>query len=495
MKLDEIDLSKLDKSQKLALLDLLQEKKRRDRKKRPPFNPFSAQLAIIRSKALEKYLFAGNGFSKTALLVNWLHWAATGYNPVTDEHTPVPSVIYLVVDDPSKIEQKIIPEYRKWYELSADNIHKDGKPHPARLTYDNGSVCHVLTHEVNLLKLEGVEMTHLAFDEPPPRHVFQGLYRGGRVEGRPLQVIMAGTPLYQPWIRTDIYEKWLEGELPHVECFFGESKDNPYLPEDYEKRFGAILTEEEKATRFKGVFFDLSGQALAGVWSPKQHEYDPATFQWDEENPCVVAIDPHKAKPHHAVLLGCDRDNYLYVLDEFKLKTPSRNFAEALVKRGWFKNFTVIDIVYDCYGNEEQTGGEGMKSFGQVFNEELTRSGVGRARATTYADKNDEQFIDSIENVLVIPEEPNSAGEVRPKLKVSRLCKGLIHDIKQVQWMRDKRLNENKNKLDIQNTDYLACLKYALASNLYYQKPKDRLYVHSRPIYGFKPPSQRRKLA
>jgi hypothetical protein len=491
LKINKEKLAAMSKEEKLALHDAIQEKKRRDRIRKPQFVPFDSQLKIIKSQALEKYLFCGNGYSKTALLVNWIHWAATGYNTVTTETLPVPSVIYLVVDDPTKIEQKILPEYRKWHDLPEDNCHKDGKPNISRISFDNGSVIHILTHEVNLLKLEGIEMTHLAFDEPPPRHVFIGLYRGGRIPGRPLQVFLAGTPLYQPWIRTDIYEKWVDGELPHVECFSGESRDNPHLPKDYEKRFGALLSEEEKATRFKGAFFDMSGQALAHLWTPKVHMIPKKDFQWADENPCAVIIDPHTSKPQVAVLLGVDRENRFYVLDEYSEKVRAREFARALIKRGWFANFLVVDIIYDSAGNAEMTSGEGYKTFGQVFNEELEKAGVGRARATSYDDKSDEDFVERIQEVLAIPTEPDSAGQKIPKLRASDHCKMFERDVKQVQWTRDQRLGLNKPKLDIRNRDVLACVKYGLASNLHFRKPKDKAYVMNKPLYGFKTRSQK----
>lgn len=480
----KININKLSRAEQLKLYDIIQEKKRRDRLKKPPFVPFEAQLPIIKSKALEKYLFSGNGFSKTTLLVNWIHWAATGYNTVTKERSSVPSIIYLVVDDPGKIEQKIIPEYRKWQDLPEENIHKDGKPHPSRFSYPNGSVVYILTHDVNMLKLEGVEMTHLAFDEPPPRHVFQGLYRGGRIEGKPLQVFLAGTPLYQAWLRTDVYEKWVDGLFPDglVECFFGTSSDNPHLPDNYETRYGMYLSEEEKATRFKGHFFDASGQALAQLYDPKKHEL-PVDLTWNQYNPCVVAIDPHSSKPHHAVLMGVDRDNRYTVLDEWKSKKIARQFIRELIDRKWFSDFRVIDIVYDSSGNADMTSGEGYKQFGTVVNEELQAIGY-HARGTSYDEKDDEVFIEKIREVLHVPKDPDNFGHFVPKLRFRSSCRGCIRDVKQVQWQRDRKTGTNKTKLDISNRDYLACMKYALASNLFYSKPLIQSVTQGRRIYG-----------
>jgi len=473
----------------LRLQELIEEKKRRLRARKEAFVPHEGQLRVIQSCALEKYLFCGNGFGKTALLVNAVHWAATGINPLTGIVSPVPSKMYLVVDDPSKIAESFLPEYLKWNILEPEQLHKDGKPYVSRITYPNGSQLAIITHEVNLLKVEGVEATHIFFDEPPPRHIYIGLKRGGRIKGRPLEILMAGTPLYQPWLRTDIYKPWTKGDLPHVECFNGEMDENPHLESGYAERFGAGLTEQEKLTRFKGAFADLAGQALAHLWSPQAHIIPKAGFKFDARWPCVIAIDPHSSKPHHALLLGVLPDDFLVVLDTYSEKAVARGFAKSLIDRGWFTNYRIIDAVYDSAGQAEMTSGEGFRPFSEVFNEELTAHGiVVRIRATTYEDKSDEDFIERIRGALVVPEEPDSYGRTLPKLRVLEGNAGLISDIEEVQWVVDRRLALNKPHLDIRNKDYLACLKYALACNLFFSKGKPRIYRRKQGVYGFNRP-------
>lgn len=487
-----IDLTKLTKAEKLALLDTVEEKAKRRRASKEAFKPHPGQEMVIRSAALEKFLFCGNGFGKTTLLVNCMHWAATGYNPVTGIKTPVPAKIYLVLDDPGKMEQSIIPEYRKWYNLDDDQLSKRGKANYSYISFKNGSEIHVLTHEVNLLKLEGVEMTHLFFDEPPPRHVYVGLTRGGRIKGRPLEVMMAGTPLYQPWLRTQIYKRWVDGALPHVECFSGETDDNPHLEDEYKTRFFGNLTEQEKLTRRKGAFSDLSGQALAHLWEPAKHLFDTAELDWDQDNPCVIAMDPHPSKAHHAIILSVDRYGRYYVLDEFQKKSLARQFINDIIdKKGWFE-FRVIDVVYDSLGSTDSTSGEGFKSFGDVVTEVMRDRGFGSARPTTFKEKSDEDFIERIRELLAVPEKPDNFGQQMPRLRVSEECRGTITDIEEVQWQRDRKSGENRDKLDISNTDFLACLKYALATNLFYKKNKQKAWVRTKGAYGFKSSAQRR---
>ena len=490
------DLRRMSKDEKLEYFDALEKKQELARRKRPPYIPHEAQRKVHASQALERYLFCGNGFGKTTILVNELHWAATGWNPITESHGTVPAKIYVVVDDPGKIGQIIIPEYRKWNDLPDEWLSKEGKPHYSKISYENGSEIHFLTHEVNLLKLEGVEMDYLFFDEPPPRHVFIGLFRGGRISD--LRVLLSGTPLYQPWLRTEVYEPWLDGDRPDIECFSGDTEDNPNLAPKYMERFGRYLSEKEKVTRLHGAFFDASGQALAHLWKRKYHLVTKEELHWQPGNPCIIAIDPHGSKPHHAVLMGADRENRYVVLDAFKDKSVAREFINLIIGRKWLDDYRVIDIIYDSSGNADGTGGEGFRSFGEVINEELTRQNYGRARGTTYKDKSDEDFIERIRDIIRVPEKPNNFGDIVPRLRVidepgNIYLKGVERDILQVQWQYDKKLGENKEKLEISNRDYLACVKYALATNLYYTKTRDRAFYHKKSLYGFKTRSQRKK--
>jgi hypothetical protein len=339
---------------------------------------------------------------------------------------------------------------------------------------------------VSPLSLEGSQWTHLYFNEPAPKPVFTALYRGGRIKNRPLQIMLAGTPIAAAWMRTDIFEPWSRGELPHVECFQGRVEENSAnLEEGYIERFRAVLSEKERAVRLEGQFFDLDGLALAHLFRDAHHIIPDETFVWEQDNPCVVVMDPHPSKAHYAVLMGSDKDNRLYVLDEYNEKAVARRFATSLVERGWFSKFRIVDIVYDSLGSADTTSGEGFRSFGEVVNEVLRGANIGRARATTYDDKNDEDFIERIRDALVLPDKEDSFGQKVPKLRFLSTCRGSVHDVKNVQWTQDKANNQNKPKLDITNKDYLSCIKYALATNLFFDKARKRTHHVTRPVYGF----------
>lgn len=487
------DLSKLSKAEKLALLDVVAEKETRERGKAANYVPNEGQAAVHGSTAQTRVVFSGNGAGKSALAANEVIWFCKGYNPILDEYTVVPARVIVLLDNPSKITDLWMPELSKWCNFTEDQFHKRGKPFVSQITFPNGSEILFFTHDQGLLTFESIELDYLVADEPPPRQVWVALQRGARKKGTKPRFLLVGTPIAASWLRTDVYEPWSRGELPDTECFRFETEVNrKHLAEGYIEQFSRVLNDKEKLIRLKGHFFDLDGLALAHLFDPKVHFIEPP--EWDQRNPCVVIMDPHPSKAHHALLLGVNRDNEFFALDEYKEKAIARDFTISLIERGWFdkEQYNVIDIVYDSLGSGQTTSGEGFRSFGEVVTEVLRANNIGRARATTYAEKSDEDFVERIRDVLAIPDEANNFGLRLPRLRISKACPGLKHDIENVQWAqyaKNRGIDENKPSLDIRHRDFLSCLKYGLATNLFYKKTKTKIYSRAPGAYGVTRPN------
>lgn len=467
--MDQKKIAKLSREEKLRLLDLIEEKKRRLRESRAVYVPNKGQHPIHACSKRIRAVFSGNGAGKTALAVNEVIWAAQGYNPVTEQFTKVPAKIVVVLDRPEKIDEVWLPEFKKWYNLKMENLHKDGRHYVSRITFDNGSQIRFMFHLQEAMAFESIETDFAVMDEPPPRPIFIALMRGGRTKGRRAKFLIVGTPIAGSWLREDVYDPWVKGQLSDTECFrFGTSVNEQNLSEGYIEDFSRHLSEKEKRIRLHGEFFDLDGLALAHLFKRQVHVIDKV----DEEilDNCVVAVDPHPNKSHVAILLGTDRDGYLYVLDEYDSKEVPRVFARSL-KKLWWDKYKLFDIVCDSLGSTAMTGGEGNKSFIQVLNEE----GV-RARPTTFQDKDDDSWIIRIQNALAIPEEMDNFGRQIPKLRILSHCIKTIHDIETVSWQKYKNIDEYKAKLDIAQKDFLACVKYALACNLMPGKKKTKVW-------------------
>jgi hypothetical protein len=484
----DIDLSTLSRDEKLRLIDVIEEKQRRARENREAYAPNSGQRPIHTSTSRIRAVFSGNGAGKTAMSVNEAFWALKGYNPVTEDLTAVPCKVIVVLDKPEKIQDVWLPEIKKWFNITEDNLRKNGKPYYSEIILENGSSLSFMFHLQEPMAFESIEADFFVFDEPPPRGVFLALMRGGRRKGRKARFLIVGTPIAASWLRKDLYDPWTRGELPDTECFrFGTSVNQQNLADGYLEDFKRHLSEKEQRIRLHGEFFDLDGLALAHLFDRNTHLVARKDYVHDDSSPCVVVIDPHPNKKHVACLITCDRNGYLYYLKEFASKSVPRQFAREL--KAMYQGYRVIDIVCDSLGATPMSGGEGNKSFIEV----LQAEGVS-VRSTRYEDKNDESWLMRIQEVLTVPEKANNFAQKLPKLRILADNRGIIADIENVTWLKIKNMDEYKPKLDISNRDYLACLKYGLASNLHYKRTSAKLYKRTKPVtaYGQRPGSKQR---
>lgn len=395
---------------------------------------------------------------KTALGVQEAVWWATGYNPVTKKTTKVPATIIVVLDSPAKVGDVWLEEIKKWYPIEELELAKLGKPHVSEIVFKNGSSIRFMFHLQEELAFEGIQMDYVVFDEPPPRQVFVGLNRGARKKGSEPRFLFIGTPLGQPWLYQDLWKPAEEGLRDDIGLHrYSTEVNKKNLAEGYIENFSKNLTDHEKRSRLLGEFAHLEGLALAHLFSRETHIIKE--FPWPYGKPVVVAIDPHHSKPHHAVMLGAIGDGRLYYIKELSSTAPPAQFAKEL--REWYRGYKVIDIICDSFGEIPGTGGDGNMS----FSEKLRDMGI-RLRSTNFKEKSDEDFITRIKQVLEIPEKPDNFGRTVPILAIFENCPGIVRDIENVQWRKHKKDEGFKEKLEISNKDWLACLKYALATNL-----------------------------
>ncbi|MHA1834077.1 MAG: terminase large subunit domain-containing protein [Candidatus Baldrarchaeia archaeon] len=456
----------------------MEERKKRQRLKKSLYKPNSGQLPVHKSKKKMRLCVGGNGLGKTAMAVNEAFWRAHGYNPITQEYFKVPSEVAVVLDKPEKSDRVWLPEAKKWFHIEAKQLHKRGRANTTEISFPNGSRITFYSHDQDPLTFESIEIDMAIFDEPPPRHIYIGLRRGGRKIGSKARYLIVGTPISSSWLRREILTPWAKHELSDTDCFEVESDVNK-ANVDWEAQldFFSKLKEKELATRRHGKFFDLQGLALDHLFQRETHVVDP--WPWAEGWPCVMAIDPHPSKDHVAVLMGCSPDGELFILEELSSNKVAKELAKDI--RVLLKKYRIVDIVVDCLGSANYTGGDEKLSFIKVLQNERIP-----VRATSYNEKLDEIFIDKIRNVLAIPTDPDNYGRCTPELRIFSHCTGCINDIENVEWTKQRITDENKTKLEISNRDYLACIKYCLATNPNFGKGKQRVYRRKKSVttYG-----------
>lgn len=454
----------LTKEQKLLRLDVLREKKRRILAAKPVYKPngdtTTGQLAVHLDNKPIRIVAAGNGSGKTALAANEVLWWSTGYNPITEQFTKVPATIVVLLDSPLKVDQVWLPELKKWYPIEEEcQTLKHGKPYVNEIQFKNGSQILFLFHDQADLVFEGIQLDYFVPDEPHPRRIQLALARGQRKQGSEPRTLIIGTPLGQPWIYRELWKTAMNGERPDIGLHRFETKVNKHnLAEGYIEAFSKNLTDQERLVRLGGHFAHLEGLALAHLFDRAIHVV-PA-FPWPKGKPAVLIIDCHMSKPHSAILVGATGDGRLYYIKEMLSKSPARRFAGEL-KEFCKGDWKIVDHVIDSLGETPRTGGEGNKSFSMVLRE----NGVP-VRATSHDDKDDEDFIQSIQQVLEIPDKADNFGRKLPKLAILEGNPLIVEDIESAQWQKFRQHDVYKPKLDITAKDFLSCLKYALKSTI-----------------------------
>jgi hypothetical protein len=484
--LDRAALQGMTREQKIEWLKKVEERERRLKLRKDVYVPNDGQKKVHESDKKIRLVISGNGAGKTTLGVQEALWSADGYNPITDQFIPVPRRVAVVLDKPDKVEDKWLPEIRKWFHVDEKSLKKNGKPYYNQILRPNGSEVKFMFHEQDPLTFESLEVDDIIFDEPPPRHVYIALIRGMRNKGKKARILIIGTPITGAWLRKEIYDPWRAGELEDTECFKYSTRVNEVnLPEGYVDWYASKLSEKERAIRIEGNFFDLDGLALAHLFKNETHVIPRNKFKWDDDYPVVLAIDPHPSKKHVAALVGADRYGPVWI-KEIAAKMTPRKFAQELKK--FIEGYKVIDIVCDDLGSADMTGGEDFKSFIQILNEE----GI-MARPTRWEekhDKKDEDWVARLQDALDIPDEPDNFGMKLPALRIVEGNIGIIDDIETVEWDKYRNMEMLKPTLNIVKKDYLSCLKYALATHLHVNKRKEKALYRNKGAYGIPPRHQ-----
>jgi hypothetical protein len=454
----KLDLTSLSKDEKLRKIDALREKKRRILAKKPVYKPNEGQIGVHLDPQQIRIVAAGNGGGKTALAVQEVLWWAAGYNPITELFTKVPATIIVLLDSPSKVDEVWMQEIAKWYPLEEIEAAKNGKPYVTQLTFKNGSKVMFYFHQQEDLVFEGIQLDYFISDEPMPRRIWIALTRGARKKGSKPRFLIIGTPIGQPWLYEELWKAAVDGKRTDIGIHrFSTEVNKGNLADGYLEQFSRNLTEAEKKVRLGGHFSHLEGLALAHLFERSIHVVP--RFQWPNGKPVVMIIDPHWAKPHTVALVGATGDGRIYYIDEMSSKSPAKAFAQEL--KEFYAGYRVIDYVIDSLGETPRTGSDGNKSFSDVLRE----CGVP-VRSTSFDEKNDEDFIQCIQQVLEVPTTPDNFGRLQAKLAIIDGNEGIIHDLETVTWLKQRNTDGFKPKLDISSKDYLSLLKYALATSI-----------------------------
>ena len=334
------------------------------------------------------------------------------------------------------VGEVIIPALEEWLDLSlVQKKFRNPLGIPVKWSLKNGSVFDILTYEQNTEQYEGWKGHVAWFDEPPPRDKYIATLRGlVDYQGRNWLTL---TPLTQPWIFDEIYNK---SDKKRIHAVTTDIRDNPHLTESAIQEFEANLTEEEKEARLHGRFMHLSG-LIYKEFNPNVHICEPPHVKqsWTR----YFCIDPHPRTPTACLWFAVDPFGNHWLYDELWLANMNvEEVCHAIHSQEGelTPRFRFIDPAMDK--RNELLGGANIR-------QEFMKHGIYCQRAN-----NDPMLGKSRIHAALQIKYVHKYGTEMPTLRVSRNCTQTLYEFAHYIWAERKN---NRDEMDPKQQPRKAC--------------------------------------
>lgn len=418
------------KQKKLELIDLLEEKKRRQEDN--PLKYYNCYVPRRHEKQIEAHeslkairvLFWGNRVGKT----EWGAQEVARY--LLDKHP--------LRDTSGKIEVwAACPSYDVQEETTQKKLLKYiPEKEIEHITYIRGKIIKVIllkngkkltfkSYEQGRSKFQGAGKRLIWFDEEPPSDIYEESFVRQEA-GMQLDIIMTMTPVNgMTWVYDDIY---MDTSNPDIFTSEAGWDDNPYLLESQKEQMSRGLSDEAIQVRRFGRFIARVG-LVCSWWRREKHlrEYSEFPRDWSY----YEALDGGWSDPTAWLLIGIDSLGNFHVMDGFReanleddtIIEKRNNKTSSLLIRGG---------VSDCDNprqNEnlrkkglsllpvEKKKGENA-SWDEALAEKLSE--YGKLRKDTgepqlYINKDLTWLIQEIENLKWLEQKKKEGSEIEPK--------------------------------------------------------------------------------
>jgi phage terminase large subunit-like protein len=336
------------------------------------YEPYNKQLEAHASAAHKTLFVAGNGSGKSYFGVREFCLALTGRHWVKDKY-PRPPIDARICAEKNALAgvgdkaMAIIPMLKKLLKphLAKGYPKKGGTAIESQWLLTNGSSFDVLTYDQDDDKFESVSKDLIWFDEPFRQTIYTASIARMR-KGKGGKLLFTLTPLFDAaWM----YEKFVANEAEDVKvinaslwdnckCLIGNEHDKSTLTPDSEgnctcnggyihkeaiDKMIAEWDEDVYDARIKGKFISMRDLVFK-EFEPKYHIIDEETLtpDWIKEHEIQLysVIDPHGRRPPAWGLYGYDKDDILYIIDEFP------NYFDGLYKGKFFEQIKEFNLDY-----------------------------------------------------------------------------------------------------------------------------------------------------
>lgn len=291
--------------------------------------PFTWQHPWYESTAKYEFILAGNRCGKSKTLIDLMLIGLTGVKPAALGGKPIRSwprgnckhQLFLIASETEEtLGRNLLPKLRRLVTPEMveprTNLHSTKKP----WRFVSGAMLYFATYNQAPGAVEGSAWHQIGLDEPPPKEFFTALTRGGIDHSA--RVILAATPLKEPWILDDIILPSQDSGHPlfgKVDVFHAAMHDNcadcspgdGFLAHEEIVTFLATLPPAERAAREFGKFASLIGLSF-DYWDDKAHvvpDFDVPT-RW----PVVEVVDPAMKRGLYVMWFACDPDDQWFCI-------------------------------------------------------------------------------------------------------------------------------------------------------------------------------------
>lgn len=419
-------LSSLPRSEKLEILQILNEKE--SRRIENPLKYSNCYLPKRHEKQIEfhesdkqiRALFWGNRVGKTEVGGMEICYLLEGTHGFRKVHKPAeiwigcPSFELQPEGTQAKLKKYLKPSLIKDIKYLREDIWK-------KVILNDGSVITFKSYEQGREKWQSAEKDIIWFDEEPPSDIWsEAMMR--QAAGRKLHVILTMTAVKgMTWVYEDLYM-----DTGNKNLFFSHAgwDDNPYLDEDQKKFMeSAIKDENELVVRKTGKFVSRVGM-VCSWWRRDKHvkEYNEFPKDWAY----YEVLDGGWSDPSAWLLIAFDTDNNLHVIDGFRQKELTEE--EIIEKRN--TRIVGITIRSGFCDNDNPRMQLKLAQLGMYLNPVKKESGDSKTWDEFLAIK-----------LAEYGQIQKYNGE--PKLYINSKLNWLIQEIENLLWLRqDKKMGE-----------------------------------------------------
>lgn len=183
-----------------------------------------------------------------------------------------------------------------------------------RMQFHDGAEAYFGSAEQDPMTFEGMNFDWVACDEPPPRAIWGAVWRGMSDFYAPFWFTMTPLGRNAPFV----YEEFVAKDRDDVALVRGSIWDNPYISHEAKVAFlrDGNYTEEEEKARESGAWSFLSHRAFPG-FDPAAHIVDqrPPPAGW----PRMCVCDPAHRRPFAFAWLAFGPNGEVEIYDEYPM--------------------------------------------------------------------------------------------------------------------------------------------------------------------------------